>query len=71
MESASIRVYINKKKNLKLSTLIDYLPEYDCGYAYGLMAFSEKACKRYVIDYIATACTIDPTKKEFWFQLIK
>lgn len=71
MEPTSIRVYINKKKNLKLSTLIDYLPEYDCGYAYGLMAFSEKACKRYVINYIAHACTVNPEEKEFWLYLIK
>lgn len=71
MEPASIRVYINKKKNLKLSTLIDYLSEYDCGYAYGLLAFSEKACKRYIINYIAQACTLNPEEKEFWYQLIK
>lgn len=71
MESSSVRVYINKKKNLKLSTLIDYLPEYNCGYAYGLMSFSKKACKRYVINYIAHVCTVDPNEKEFWFKIIK
>ena len=70
MEPATIRAYINKKKP-KLYTLMDYLPDYDCGYAYGLMAFSEKACKKYVINYIAHVCTIDPSEKEFWFSLIK
>lgn len=70
MEPASIRVYINKN-HIKLSTLIDYLPEYDCGYACGLLAFSEKTCKRYVINYIAQACTLNPEEKEFWFMLIK